>query len=184
MNEVMLVSENYVRNLTNIDNNTQSKFLLSAIRESQEVYYQQVIGTRLLRKLKDLVDNDLIEEPENVAYKNLIDNSQLFLAYQAVVSLCLISSVKISNGGLEQTSDENLSPLNIDDTLKLQNIYQKKADFFRKRLMAYVIEHKSELPEIGGNKCADMYAELHSAASTNLWLGGKRGRNNRIKCCK
>lgn len=184
MNEVFLVSENYVRNLTNIDNNLQSKFLLSAIREAQEVHYQQVIGTKLLRKLKSLVDNDTINDNENVAYKDLIDNSQLFLAYQAVVELCLISSVKLSNGGLQQNSDENLSPLNVDETLKVKDLYQKKADFFRKRLMGYIIDHRTELPEINGNKCQDMYAELHSAASTNLWLGGARGRNKGLKCCK
>ena len=184
MNEVMLVSENYVRNLTNIDNNTQSKFLLSAIREAQEVQYQQVIGTKLLRKLKSLVDDDTINNTENIAYKDLIDNSQLFLAYQAVVELCLICSVKLSNGGLQQNSDENLSVLSVEETIQVKNLYQQKADFFRKRLMGYIIDHKSELPELNGNKFQDMYAELHSAASIGLWLGGKRGKYNGSKCCK
>lgn len=182
INEVLLTSENFVRNLTNIDGNVQSKFLLSAIRESQEVELQQVIGTNMLNKLKGLVEDGTIEETE--PYKNLLNECQLFLAYQSIVQLCLISTVKISNGGLQQTTDENLQVLDLQDTFTLQNHYQDKADFFRRRLQGYILDHKAELPEISQNKCNDMYAELHSAASTSLWLGGKRGKNNHRKCCK
>lgn len=172
--EVLLTNENFIRSVTIIDNNLQSKYLLSAIREAQDVGLQQIIGTPMLRKLKSLVENDTINSTSNAAYKALLDESQLYLAYQTITNLCLTTNVKVSNGGLQQTSDENLNVLSVSDTFVIRDQYQGKADFYARRLQDYILNHRSELPEISERKCTQMNAELHSAASTSVWLGGKR----------
>lgn len=174
VSEILLTNENYVRGITNIDNNIQSKFLLSAIRESQEINLQEIIGTPMLKKLKDLIFTGQISDDNNVVYKSLLDECQLFLAYSTIVKLCLITSVKISNGGLQQNSDENLTVLNVNDTFTLQEHYQQKADFFAKRLQGYILDNKDDLPEISEQTCNGIRATLHSAASTNVFLGGAR----------
>ena len=176
MNEVFLVSENYVRSVTNIDENVQSKYLQSAIREAQEIYLQEVLGTNLLNKAKSLVADGSIENSGNTAYKELVEQSQLFLAYQAITNICIIAAVKISNGGLQTTYDENLNHVGLDDSFTLKDYYQSKADFFKSRLQAFIYNNKSDYPELSKNKCADIKATLDSAATTNLWLGGRRGR--------
>ena len=180
--EVFLTNENYVRNLTNLDNNIQSKFLLSAIREAQEIGFQDIVGGVMFKKLKDLVGTGNINLPSNKAYKDLVDEAQLYLAYQSIVNLCLISSVKISNGGLQQTSDENLTVLDINDTFIVEGQYEKKADFFAERLQRYILRNIKDLPEITETKCNEMKSNLYSAASTNLFLGGYRGRVRKNKC--
>lgn len=172
--EVLLTNENYVRACTNIDNNVASKYLLSAIRESQEINLQGIIGSTMLRKLKVLIASGNIGDDSNIVYKALLDECQLFLAYQTIVKLCLITSVKISNGGLQQTSDENLTVLNVTDTFTLQEHYQQKADFFAKRLQAYILDNISDLPEIDERTKNGIRATLDSASSTNVWLGGRR----------
>ena len=174
MQDVLLTNEQYVRGITNIDNNIQSKFLLSAIRESQEINLQEIIGTRMLNKLKNLIFTCEIKDDKNIVYKSLLEECQLFLAYSTIVKLCLITSVKISNGGLQQTSDENVTVLNIEDTFTLQEHYQQKADYFAQRLQAYILNNKEDLPEICESKCNEIRATLHSAASTNIFLGGAR----------
>ena len=175
MLEILLTSENTVRSYSNLDCNTQSKFLLSAIRESQEVGLQSIIGTALLRKLKALVGSGEISQEGNEAYKDLLDYAQMYLVYQSIVNVCLIATVKLSNGGAQMTSDENLTTLNINDLFIIQKHYQDKADFFAKRLQAYILQNKGLLPELTENDCVNMRANLYSAASTGLWLGGKRG---------
>ena len=62
MKQILLTNEDYVRGITLIDNNVQSKFLLSAIREAQEVGLQEIIGTSMMKKLKSLVDDGSINE--------------------------------------------------------------------------------------------------------------------------
>lgn len=174
VSEILLTNENYVRGITSIDNNVQSKFLLSAIRESQEIHLQEIIGTPMLQKLKRLIFDRTIGDDSNVVYKALLDECQLFLAYESIVKLCLTTSVKISNGGLQQNSDENVTVLGVEDTFTIQEHYQQKADFFAKRLQAYILDNKDDLPEISESTCNGIRATLHSAASTNLFLGGRR----------
>lgn len=176
MKKILFTNENYIRSVTVIDTNVESKFLLSAMREAQDVYLQQIIGKTMSDKIADLISDDSINEEQNLAYKNLLDECQLFLAYQSVAILCLTTNVKISNGGLQQTSDENLNVLDIKDGFTIQTHFQNRADFYARRLQEYILDNKSDLPEISQSKCHQMNAQLHSAASTNLFLGGARGK--------
>ena len=176
MQEVFLTNENAVRSVTNLDNNIESKFLQSSIREAQEVYLQEVLGTSLLNKLKSLVADGSIDNSGNTAYKTLVEECQLFLAYQVIAQVCIISAVKISNGGLQVNYDENLNNVGLEDAFTLKDYYEKKADFFKSRLQAFIYEHRSNYPELSKNKCADIKATLNSAASTGLWLGGRIGK--------
>ena len=182
MKKVLFTNENYIRSVTNIDTNVESKFLLSAMREAQDVHLQQIMGKTMADKLSNLILNDELNTESNLAYRNLVDECQLFLAYQAVAILCFTTNVKISNGGLQQTSDENLATLDVKDTFTIQQHYQDKADFYAKRLQEYILDNKASLPEIGERKCNQMNAELHSAASNSLWLGGMRyGNHGKIR---
>lgn len=176
LQEVLLSNEDYIRGCVNIDNNLQSKYILSALREAQEVSLQEIVGSIMLKKLKNLVADGSIQDSGNTAYKSLIQESQLFLAYQTTANLCLITNVKISNGGLQVTSDENLTALDVEDTFTVQSHYQNKADFFAKRLQKYILQNIENLPEISESRCNEMRANLYSGANTNVFLGGKRGK--------
>lgn len=181
--EVFLTNENTIRGMSLIDNNVESKYLLSALREAQDVYYQQVVGKTLYDKLRKLVGDGVIDDAGNEAYKALLDESQMFLVYQSVANLCLVTNVKISNGGLQQTTDENLTTLNLDDTFTYQQHLKDKADFYMRRLQEYLWENRADLPELTQTKCNQLNAMLNSAADCGLWLGGKRGKGYN-KCRK
>ena len=119
------------------------------------------------------------EKRKRWGYKSLLDEAQLYIAYKAVANLCLITNVKISNGGLQQTSDENLTVLNLNDTFTFQKHLEDKADFFAKRLQGYILNNIKNLPEIGDCKSNEIKSTLRSAASTSLFLGGARSKRIR-----
>lgn len=181
--EIFLTNECYVRELTNIDNNMPSKYLLAAIREAQEMGLQSIIGTNMLNHLKDLIGSGLINDDTNEKYKNLVNECQLYLAYQSIANLCLVTNVKISAGGLQQTSDENLTVLDINDGFTVETHYQNKADFFARRLQQFILNNLKDYPEIDACTCNQMHANLGYAATTNLFLGGYRGRIRKNNCC-
>ena len=96
MKEILLTSEASVKGLTAISDNVESKYLLPAIREAQEIYLREIIGDPLLAKLKWCVDNDAFrgsfsteafnesfqaDTGSNQPYKNLLDKIQYYLAY-------------------------------------------------------------------------------------------------------
>ena len=175
---VILTSEDFIKSLTNISDNLQGKFLGPAIREAQEADFEELVGTKMTEKLCSLVEDNSIEESGNTAYKALLDKAQYFIAYTVIARLIPICSFKIDNIGASSTSDDNIRALSMEEVLRLQNIYQDKADFYRDRLQRYILKHREELPEISENRCFDIEANLYSAASTGLFLGGPRGKEN------
>lgn len=178
MTEILLTSEEFVKSVTNASDNINTKVMQTAIREAQEIELKEVIGSTMISKLKSLVDSGEIEDEENAAYKELLNECQYFLAYTVLVKLCMITTFKIDNIGVSKTSDENIESLGVDDTLHVQNFYQKKADYFQGILQSYILKNKANLPEICQNKCHEIKSNLYSAASGGLWLGGRRGKWN------
>lgn len=179
MGRINLISADFIRDVTNISSNTQDKFMASAIRESQDIDLTEVLGSKMVAKLCSLIDEDKISDEKFVEYKHLLDNSQYFLAYCVITKLCLINSVKIDNIGLNMTNDENAQQLYLTDVFKLEAHYKNKADYYKERLQAYCKSKIDVLPELKEGGCYDVRAELNSAASCPIFLGGARSRKRK-----
>ena len=52
---VLLISEDYIKSESNLDNNVSGKYLQSAIKLAQDIELQSLIGTKLLEKIQKLV---------------------------------------------------------------------------------------------------------------------------------
>lgn len=176
MAQVYLISPEFIKGMTNVSDNLSDKYLQSAIRESQDVDLQSVLGTKLYKKIKALVADGTIDNAGNEIYKEIADNAQYMLAYNAIAKVVVITSVKIDNMGNTQTSDERVTNISVNDTFKIQKVYQDKADFYTKRLQAFLAENHKDIPEICKNSCYDIHSNLSSTESSGIWLGGKRGK--------
>lgn len=173
---VFLTSVGFIKSMTNLSNNEHDKFLNTAIRESQEMGLQSIIGTRLYKKLQSLVEDDTIDNSGNESYKELIDIAQWYLAYEALSKLCVITNIKLDNVGLYQTSDEHMSPISVNDTFKIKDFYENKANFYKKRIQEFCCENHSKLTELGHSKYSEMHSNLYASDSSSIFLGGVRGK--------
>lgn len=182
MTEILLTSADFVKSATNCSDNINEKVMQTAIREAQEINLQSVIGTKMLNKLKRLVNDDSIYKGKYSAYRYLLNEAQYFLAYTVLTKLCMITTFKIDNIGVAKTSDDNIESLDVDEVLLIQDFYQKKADYFQMSLQNYILANKRRLPEIDDNQCYQIHSNLYSAASGGLWLGGRRGKGYG-NCC-
>lgn len=178
MNRVLLISEDLVKELTNMSDNMQGKLINPAIAEAQEAGLREILGDCLMDRLLELVETGEIEFAENAMYKKLLDKAQYYLAYQVITNIMILTAVKIDNSGLMQVNDERTQNISIEDSFQLRDFYQKKADFYQSRLQRFILKNKKSYPELSGcdNTCAEIKSNLYSAASGGLWLGGKRGR--------
>ena len=52
---VLLISEDYIKSESNLDNNVSGKYLQSAIKLAQDIELQSLIGTKLLEKIQKLI---------------------------------------------------------------------------------------------------------------------------------
>lgn len=184
MKKILLVSGNFIKNVTNIDDNMPGKLIEPAIYEAQAEGLRGVLGDSLVDKLEELVDTGDIDREGFEMYKQLLNKCQYFLAYTAIANICMLTAVKISPAGLEQVSDEKMDPLDMDDSFRLQSFYQKKADYLCHQLQNYVLNNRNAYPELRECDCRMIKANLFSAATTGLWLGGIRGKGYSRNCCR
>lgn len=176
MTKILLCSETFIKEHTNLSDNLSGAYLGPAIRETQDIELTEYLGSALVDKLCELVSSGTITETANAKYKAILDQAQYFLAYSSIAKVIPICSIKLDNFGASQSQDENIRTLGIEDLSTVTGWYQKKADTYAKKLMRYVLSVKSEIPEL--NECAagQIKSHLNSAASTGLFLGGNRGR--------
>ena len=169
MNITYLISPTAIKCLTNISDNLSEKYITTAIRETQQVDLNQVLGDNLLVSIENMVTDGSIQDDDNRAYKTLLDNYiSYFLAYGTVVKLIPIVAVKIDNAGAVQNGDEKAENISLKDMFELSGFYMQKADYYKARLQKYLREHYKDYPQL------DCSSEIHSAYSSPFYLGGMR----------
>lgn len=184
-----------MKSVTSISDNVAGQYLLPSIREAQEMGLRRILGDALLERLKELAPtimqkgafsddfSDDFEVDPNRYYRELLNRCQYYLAYSAVVELCGKVSYKIGNMGVVRTSDERVSPVSHDDMGKTEYYWQSKADAYAYQLQGWLLEHRALYPELTECHCGRIRANLRSAATSGLWLGGVRGRRRRGGGC-
>ena len=180
---ILLTSPQFIKNFTNVSDNLSGKLLETAISEAQNYGLRTVLGDRLVDKLEYLVDQNQVNAAGNEAYKDLLSKIQYYLAYTAVANVCMLTTVKIDNAGLEQVSDEHMEPLSVTQSFKLSDYYQRKADYICGQMQRFVLRNREAYPELTQADCYAIKANLYSAATTGIWLGGVRGRGIRRPRC-
>ena len=178
MNNVLLISEDLIKSITNINENLSGNYLLPAISLAQDIDVEETIGTQLLNKLKELIYNNEIKLSENEKYKYLLDKYiQPFLCYATIAHLTVPVSFKIANAGILRTDDEKMTNISSNEVDKVKNYYKHIADTYKYRLQKYLIANYGDYAELQTYKSiADLKTNLYSSASCNINLGGLRGR--------
>lgn len=186
MRNVLLISEDTVRTHSGLNDNIFGKSLLPAIREAQEIGLQSIIGTCLYERLCSMVEDGSIMDSENIQYKTLLDNEiQYYLLYKVISDLIPIIGVKLGNLGVMVSNDEHIQNLSEDERSRVDTYYTYRADFYCKRIQEFLLDNKELFVELDDCQCSKIKANLDSASSVGLWLGGFRSKiinNNKCGC--
>ena len=178
-NDVLLISESYIKSITNISDNIANDYLLPSIKLAQDVDLESTIGTQLLEKIQELIYNNDISNENNSMYKLLLDKYiQPYLAYCAIKHLAPTVAYKLANQGVLRTDDEKSYNITSNEVDKVADYYSHLANTYKKRLQLFLIANYNEFPELlNWKSLADIRANLYSAAGCNVSLGGPRGRS-------
>ena len=177
MAEILLSSEKFIKEATSVSDNLSGKYILASLREAQEIGLKGILGDKLLARLKALIKDGNLETEAGGVYKILVDHCQYYLAYMTLVEATYKVSYKIGNFAVAKSQDENLQVATQDEIAKMQYYYQSKADACCLDLQNFLLEHRSDYPELTESCCHKIESNLHSAASCGIFLGGARGRN-------
>lgn len=177
-NDVLLISEDYIKSVTNISDNIANDYLLPSIKLAQDIELEETVGTHLLQKLQVLVFDNNIGNEDNAMYKLLLDKYiQPYLAYATIQHLAPTVAYKIANQGVVRTDDEKSYNITSNEVDKVSEHYKHLSNVYKKRLQLFLIANYNEFPELMKWKSiADIKANLYSAAGCNVNLGGARSK--------
>lgn len=177
MNNVLLISEQYIKANSGLDDNVYGKFLLPAMKEAQDINLQSIIGTSLMEKLCELVKTGEITLDDNWNYKYLLDKHiQPYLMYMTISNIIPLVGSKLSNLGAIISNDEHVENLSKNDKDSLKDYYALRSDHYARQMQKYLIHNRIIYSELNDCDCENMNANLKSAATCPIWLGGKRGK--------
>lgn len=175
--EILMISPEKVKNITNINDNINGKLLECAIREACDEGLQCILGQKLYEKLQELIENNTIKLPINEIYKDILDKAQYYLAYTVAQDITLMTYAKIDNAGVRTIKDEHSDTVDWGDAVVIADIYQKKADFYCRRLQDFLWRNRNDYrPYLQDNTIRQIKSNLYSSASSGIWLGGPRGK--------
>lgn len=175
MTNVLLISEDYIKSNSGLDDNVYGKYLLPAIREAQDMGLQTIIGGNLYDYILNAVEDNSIQNSANSNYKNLIDAYiQPYLLYKTIANAIGIASTKIANLGAMKSDDEKSYNVSKEERDYLINQYTYKADFYCELLQKYLCKNRSYFPQLSDCDCDRMKSNLYSSTSCSIWLGGER----------
>lgn len=178
-NNILLVSEDYIKSNSPISNNLDDKYLLPSIAYMQRSKLEETIGSQLLQKLQELIGSDTINDETNIHYKVLLDDYlQDFLMYLAIADIVVTTSFKINNFGVNRTDDEKVYSASYNEVMQMKNYLLEKANYCQYRLQRYLIANYANFTELWTwRTIADLKANLYSANGCNVVLGNARGKS-------
>ena len=173
MTNILLISEDTLKTHSSLNKNVWADNLSSVIKATQDVDLQRILGSCLYKKILELVNDGGIRNAKYSIYKTLLDEYITdYLIYQTLVNLIPEISTKITNMGLVISNDEHVQNVTQGERDLVMGQYQKYADAYCKMMQDFLKENRDSFPELN---CCDE-AELNSSATSQLFLGGRRGR--------
>lgn len=148
MERVYLISAQDLKDFTVINNNCDDSLLRNAILEAQEINLQELLGTKLYKKILSLVKNDEINLPVNAKYKELLDEHVTkVVLYAALYRAIPYIHYKVVNKGITTQFSTESSTTTITEMEFLMDKVKNDMEFFATRLSRHLLANIQLYPE-------------------------------------
>jgi hypothetical protein len=145
---VLLISEQKLKDNAPIDANVDSSELRYGIQQAQIIFTQETLGTNLYEKILRLVRDNEIDLPQNVNYKELLNNyivpALIAFSYYLILDNMFI---KIVNVGLQQYRSEQSNPIGIKEFQYLKSQAKDRAEFLDNLMRRHLVFNNAKYPE-------------------------------------
>lgn len=156
---------------TPINDNVADYLLNTAIRDAQTINLQQVTGTKLYKKVLELVKSNGINKQAFKDYKYLLDEyiQPLVLNYAYVYAIPAIR-YKVMNVGVVSQSSDSSNPVDIKELQIVIDDAKNKAEYYATLLSDYLKANIKLYPEYLDNKAIDEKRPMINQYTSGLVL--------------
>lgn len=170
--EVLLISTQFIKDNSVIDNNIDDKIIANTIMFVQESTIQEILGTKLLDKITADVEAGTLSD----IYKTLVDDYVRWtLLYYTVAELLEPLQFRITNKGVVTKDSESRSTaVNPDFIYKLKDSYLQKGEYYSEKTKRFLIKNYNSLPELVNTDITDVRPFKARNTSGVLLYNGKK----------
>jgi hypothetical protein len=159
MTDTLIISEENLRQFTDINNNVDSKLLKNAVREAQDIEIQRLLGTKLYEAVLDRIKTNTLTGVYQVLVLDWVQNALLYASYYYALEDIYLRPR--NNGLLIPNGGENSDPADGTWYNRKRESVKNKSQFYQERLTNYLIQKQGLYPELNGNvELQQMYPDF------------------------
>lgn len=186
-NNILLISEQRLKDSTPINENVDSSELRFCIQQAQNLFLLESLGQNFWNKIMELVQTGDINLPQYIKYKELLDDqiTNMLIAYSYYLALDNFF-MKFVNIGLQSFTSEQSSPIDFKTFQYMKNLARDNAQFADNLLRRWLVFNTQFYPEyavILSN--GELPPEFGGAFKSNIVLPGGstvKGNMNWYNC--
>ena len=141
----LFLSEDVLKGSSYVDDNTDPKLVLQAIRTAQQLKLQPLLGTALYVDLQEKLQNDSLNEDELGLIKMYIADT---LTWFAVAELTIFGTFRLRNMGLGRQNDNenNFVSAELTEAREVADAALNRAEQYGERMIAFIKANKHKFP--------------------------------------
>lgn len=146
MATALFISEQYIKDMSYLDENVDVNIIRPVILEAQDIHIHTLLGSALFDYLKA----QILLDPVNVGNANnktLVDTYiSPALKYWVLYEGIDVFTFKMTNKSIMMKNSENSNPISVSDVKRLMDRLKDKAEWYSKRLVLFLQENYATYP--------------------------------------
>jgi len=169
-NFVYYISVTYLKDNTPLNENLDDKLLKASIKEAQEIYIRDIVGSGVYDELQDQAYNDTLTTDNRTLLDTYIAPC---LKYYTLVESMMPLTFKFLNKTVASRNSEDATPVTTDELTMIEKRYRDKAEYYAGRLRAYLKENPNLYPlYLNYGTGFDAIQPSNTAFFGGMYLGG------------
>jgi hypothetical protein len=170
----LLVSEQRMKQWTNLDSNVRTEDITPFIIQAQDIYIQDTLGTKFYNRIKEGIVKGGLNDNESNLLKDYI--GPCLMQYALYLMMPSLKYKMVDKGILNGTSEET-SATTLDELKYLRESTLNTAQFYNERLIEYFRDNPGMFPEYETPGTDGMYPNKQTPYFSGLVTQvPKRGR--------
>ena len=159
MAEALLITRDDLVRLTALGGNVDTDKFIQFIKVAQDIHIQGYLGTKLLDKIKQDIEDDTLIDPYLTL---LVKYIKPMLIHWAMVEYLPFAAYTIANKGVYKHSSENSENV---DKAEVNYLVEKQRDIaqhYTERFLTHMGTYSAIYPEYNTNSSGDMYPNTNN----------------------
>lgn len=168
----LFIDEQYIKEMSYVDENMDVKLIGPVIAEAQEIHMLEQLGTGLYNELSSQIDAGTLTALNRTLLDDYVCKSlKYWTMFEGIDSFVF----KFKNRSIVKQNAENTTTIELNDLKRLKEQFRDKAQVFDERLTRYLIENSQSYPlYLNPGTGADIIHPKRNNYKTGIFLGGRR----------